>query len=86
MMAVFRPIGISSSLSSMAFARQSSKISLGISFKAIDIPRGTKIKSSIYPKIGMKSGTRSIGEKAYPITNPKNNRFHQETRESLYTR
>ena len=48
---------------SSTFLLQSSNTSLGISFNAKYTPNGTRIKSSRYPKIGMKSGIKSIGLK-----------------------
>lgn len=41
-------------------------ISFGINFTVIAISIGSKIKSSKNPIIGMKSGIKSIGDKAYP--------------------
>ncbi len=45
-----------------------SQIFLGINFIDKDIPRGINIISSKYPKIGIKSGIKSIGLKAYERT------------------
>ncbi len=53
---------------SIAFSRHSAKISDGIILLTAAIPRGSKIRSSTYPKIGIGSGIKSIGLRAYPIT------------------
>ena len=45
-------------------------ISLGINLTVIEISKGRIIKSSKYPKNGIKSGIKSIGEKAYTIIIP----------------
>lgn len=49
---------------------QFSIISLGINLTVIEISKGRIIKSSKYPKNGIKSGIKSIGEKAYTIIIP----------------
>ena len=41
-------------------------ISFGISLTVIAISIGSNIKSSKYPKIGIKSGIKSIGDNASP--------------------
>lgn len=48
----------------LAFSLHSSKTSLGIIFIAREIPAGIIIKSTRYPKAGIKSGIKSIGLKA----------------------
>ena len=55
-------------LASLALARYSAMTSSGINDTTSQMPSGTMIKSSRYPRTGMKSGMRSIGESAYPAT------------------
>lgn len=52
---------------------------LGIILSASVMPSGTRIRSSRYPKTGMKSGIRSIGLKRYPTTPAANTFAYQGT-------
>lgn len=65
-------LGLSWLKVSWAFPLHSLKTDLGTIFSARAIPRGAKIRSSKYPKRGMKSGIKSIGLKAYPTTQAAN--------------
>ena len=76
-------LGLSWLRVSCAFSLHSSKTVLGIIFSTRVIPRGTKTRSSKYPKAGMKSGIRSIGLKAYPTTQAANTLAYQGTLGSL---
>ena len=51
-------------------ALHSSRTSLGTSFSAAKMSRGTIITSSKWPSTGMKSGIRSTGESAYAMAIP----------------
>ena len=59
---------IGRSAATVAAARCSAMTSAGIIRTMTMMPRGTNNTSSRYPSTGMKSGTRSIGESAYPAT------------------
>lgn len=66
-----------------AFSRHSANTAGGIIFNAKAMPKGTNIRSSRYPMTGMKSGTRSMGLKAYPMTQAIRSFAYQGTRGSL---
>ena len=68
---------------SRALSLHWSKTGLGIIFIARVTPRGTKIRSSKYPRTGMKSGIRSIGLRAYPTTQAVNTLAYHGTLGSL---
>ena len=53
---------------SSALSRHSSKTSSGMNLRAKAIPNGAMIRSSKYPRIGMKSGIKSIGLKVCATT------------------
>lgn len=76
-------LGLSWLKVSWAFPLHSLKTDLGTIFSARAIPSGTKIRSSKYPKRGMKSGIKSIGLKAYPTTQAANTLAGQGTLGSL---
>jgi hypothetical protein len=63
----------SRALGSLACARASAITSWGIIRRRIHMPSGTRIRSSSTPSTGMKSGIRSRGESAYPITSIAHN-------------
>ena len=81
--AAARLIGFFSFITSLERILQSSMTYSGIIFNATATPRGTKIRSSRYPKTGMKSGIRSIGLNAYPTTRATNALAYQGTLGSL---
>jgi hypothetical protein len=60
-----------------AWSRHSAKTAGGIIFRAITIPSGIRIRSSKYPNIGMGSGIKSMGLKAYPTTHAAKNLAYQ---------
>ena len=66
-----------------AFSLHSFIIPRGIIFMAKYIPAGTIIRSSKYQRIGIKSGIKSIGLIAYPITAAINAFAYQGTLGSL---
>jgi hypothetical protein len=70
-------------MSVLAFSRHSAKTAGGIIFSAKAMPKGTDTGSSRYPMIGMKSGIKSMGLKAYPMTEAIKGLEYQGTRESL---
>jgi len=70
-------------MSVRAFSRHSARTVGGIIFNAKAMPKGTNIRSSRYPRTGMKSGIRSMGLKAYPMTQAIRSFAYQGTRGSL---
>lgn len=55
-----------------ASSRNCSNSAEGINRIVNDMSAGNMIRSSRYPKTGIKSGIKSIGESAYTTTNPAN--------------
>lgn len=68
---------------SFALISQSDKTSLGIIFNASIIPIGRMMTSSKKPRIGMKSGIKSIGLNAYATTQAAKSLTNHGTRLSL---
>jgi hypothetical protein len=66
--AAVRLIGLPCFITSRALTRHSANTVGGIIFIASATPSGINTRSSKYPKMGIGSGIRSIGLKAYPTT------------------
>ena len=64
----YRTAHVTLPMISSDFARHSARTSAGTRRMTSMIPRGMRIKSSRYPRTGMKSGIKPIGERAYLTT------------------
>src|SRR5690348_1359314 len=71
---------------SAAAPRCSAMTSGGTSFTTAQMLSGTITTSSTYPNTGMKSGTRSMGDKAYPAAQSASAFAYQGTRGSRAAR
>lgn len=78
--------GFSRFISACACSRHSFSTACGIIFLARITPSGINTRSSKYPKMGMGSGIKSIGLKAYPTTQAAKTLARRGTLGSLYAK